>query len=156
MLLHRSAQRVDDLSQRLDSSLNRALRLRHSHIAELAATILRHDPRQALAQARERLLACRIHLDRSAERRIHAAAAARASLEARLHSLSPLSVLDRGYALVLNADGALVRSSAQLAPGNLLTTRLADGSFTSRVESTARAATPSLPSTSSSKPKKKR
>jgi exodeoxyribonuclease VII large subunit len=139
-LLHRSAQRVDDLSQRLDSALDHSIRLRQSQVAEFAATVLRHDPRQALAQARQRLLACRIHLDRSAERRLHTAAAALNSLDARLHSLSPLSVLDRGYALVLNADGALVRSSAQLSSGDVLTTRLADGSFTSRVEATSKPA----------------
>jgi exodeoxyribonuclease VII large subunit len=155
-LLHRSAQRVDDLSQRLDAALDHTLRLRQSHVAELSATVLRHDPRQALAHARERLLACRIHLDRSAERRIHTAAAALNSLDARLHSLSPLSVLDRGYALVLNAKGALVRSSAQLAPGNLLTTRLADGSFTSRVEATARANSSARSPTSSANPRKKK
>ena len=149
-LLHRSAQRVDDLSQRLDSALDHAIRIRQSHVAELAAFVLRHDPRQALAKARERLLACRTHLDRSAERLIHTSAAGLSSLDARLHSLSPLSVLDRGYALVLNADGALVRSSAQLAPGDLLNTRLANGSFTSRVESTAQ------PSGSTTKTKRKK
>jgi exodeoxyribonuclease VII large subunit len=137
MLLHRSAQRVDDLSQRLDSALDRTIRLRQSRVSELAATVLRHDPRQALAQARERLIACRTHLDRSAERLLHTSAAALSSLDARLHSLSPLSVLDRGYALVLSTDGALVRSSAQLTAGDVLATRLADGSFTSRVESIA-------------------
>jgi exodeoxyribonuclease VII large subunit len=156
MFLHRSAQRVDDLSQRLDSALDQTLRVRQSRVVELAACVLRHDPRQALAQARERLLACRIHLDRSAERRIHTAAAALSSLDARLHSLSPLSVLDRGYALVLNAEGALVRSSAQLAPGNLLTTRVADGSFTSRVEATAPADSSPRPPTSSPRSKKKK
>ena len=138
MLLHRSAQRVDDLSQRLDSALDQAIRFRQSRIAELGASVLRHDPRQALAQARQRLLACRIHLERSAERRINTAAAVLSSLDARLHSLSPLSVLDRGYALVLSAQGgSLIRSSAQLSAGDLLTTRLANGSFNSRVESAA-------------------
>jgi exodeoxyribonuclease VII large subunit len=150
MHVHRSAQRIDDLSQRLDSCLDRALRLRQSRVAEFAATVLRHDPRQALAQARERLFACRTHLDRSAERLLHTSAAALSSLEARLHSLSPLSVLERGYALVLNAEGALVRSSAQLIPGDLLSTRLADGSFTSRVESAAQ------PPAGPAKPKKRK
>ncbi|MGH9598398.1 MAG: exodeoxyribonuclease VII large subunit, partial [Terracidiphilus sp.] len=63
------------------------------------------------------------------------------ALDARLHSLSPLAVLDRGYALVLTGDGGLVRSTAQIAAGDRLTTRLADGAFTSRVES----ATPNQP-----------
>jgi exodeoxyribonuclease VII large subunit len=155
MHLHRSAQRVDDLSQRLDSALDRTVRFQQSHVANLAASVLRHDPRQALAQARERLLACRTHLDRSAERLIHTSAATLSSLDARLHSLSPLSVLDRGYALVRSAEGALVRSFSQLTTGDLLTTRLADGSFTSRVESAARANSPSQPASSSKKPRKK-
>jgi len=47
-------------------------------------------------------------------------------------------VLDRGYALVLNAEGSVVRSTAQISPGDPLTTRLADGVFTSRVEATSR------------------
>jgi exodeoxyribonuclease VII large subunit len=150
MLLHRSAQRVDDLSQRLELVLDHAIRVRQSRTSELAASVLRHDPRQALAQARERLLAFSTHLDRAAERLLHSSAVALSSLEARLLSLSPLSVLERGYALVLNSDGSLVRSSAQLASGDLLNTRLADGSFTSRVESTAQ------PTASTTKPKRKK
>jgi exodeoxyribonuclease VII large subunit len=156
MLLHRFAQRIDDLSQRLDSSLDRALRLRQSSVGELAATVLRHDPRQALAQARERLFACRTRIDRSTERLLQSFAAALSFLDARLHSLSPLSVLERGYALVLSADGALVRSAAQLATGDSVTTRLADGSFTSRVESTTAAESPSQPPASSTISKKRK
>jgi exodeoxyribonuclease VII large subunit len=53
---------------------------------------------------------------------------------ARLHALSPLAVLDRGYALVLAADGSVVRSIAQLTQGEALTTRLADGTFNSQVK----------------------
>jgi exodeoxyribonuclease VII large subunit len=56
------------------------------------------------------------------------------ALAARLHALSPLAVLERGYALVLTPEGALVRSAAQIAPGNTITARLSDGAFTSRIE----------------------
>jgi exodeoxyribonuclease VII large subunit len=68
------------------------------------------------------------------ERLLHTSASTLGALDARLHSLSPLAVLDRGYALVLNGAGSLVRSTAQLSSGDLLTTRLADGTFNSRVE----------------------
>jgi exodeoxyribonuclease VII large subunit len=136
-LLRRSAQRLDDLSFRLESALASQLRLRQLHAAALTAAVLRRDPRQALAQARERLLACRARLGHSIERQFHASAANLGALNARLHSLSPLAVLDRGYALVLSDAGSLIRSAAQLAPGDRLTTRLADGAFTSRVEATA-------------------
>jgi exodeoxyribonuclease VII large subunit len=139
-LLHRLAQRLDDFSFRLEAALSTQLRRQQRRVADLTAAVLRHDPRQRLAQARERLAACRTRLERSLERLLHASASTLSSLDARLHSLSPLAVLDRGYALVLTAEGNLIRSTSQLTPGDQLTTRLADGAFTSRVESTQSAA----------------
>jgi len=135
-LLHRQAQRLDDFSFRLESALTAQLRRLQNQVAGRAAAVLSHDPRQSLAQARERLIAFRARLDRSLEHALRRAALRIGALDARLHSLSPLAVLDRGYALVLSAQGSLIRSTAQLASGDQLTTRLADGAFTSRVEST--------------------
>jgi exodeoxyribonuclease VII large subunit len=136
-LIHRQAQRLDDLVFRAEAAVGGQLRQRQRHAADLTAAVLRHDPRQALAQAREQLITCRTHLYHSMERLLHTSGSTLGALDARLHSLSPLAVLDRGYALVLDAAGSLVRSSAQLTHGDLLTTRLADGTFCSRVESTA-------------------
>jgi exodeoxyribonuclease VII large subunit len=136
-LMHRLAQRLDELSFRQESAISGRLRELDRRVAALAAAILRHDPRQELARARQRLAALSARLDRAAERLLHASTASLSALDARLNSLSPLAVLDRGYALVLSADGALIRSTAQVAPGQLVSTRLADGEFTSRVESTA-------------------
>jgi exodeoxyribonuclease VII large subunit len=136
-LLHRSAQRLDDLAFRLEAALATQLRQRQSDVARLSAAVLHHNPRQGLAQARERLQDFRTRLDRSLERTLRRAALRIGALDARLHALSPLAVLDRGYALVLTGEGSLIRSIAQLNAGDQLTTRLADGAFASRVESTA-------------------
>jgi exodeoxyribonuclease VII large subunit len=133
-LLRRLEQRLDDLTFRLEAAANGLLRQRQRQVAELAAAVLRHDPRQSLAQARQRLQAFRTRLDRSLERRLHASAAHLSALDARLNSLSPLAVLDRGYALVLDAQGLVVRSMSQVAPGDQVFTRLFDGAFISRVE----------------------
>ncbi len=137
-LLHRLAQRLDDFSFRLEAAALATLRRQQLHVAGLTAAVLRHDPRRGLAQARARLTACRTRLDRSLELALRASAATVNALDARLHSLSPLAVLDRGYALVLDAHGGLVRSTAQLAAGDTVTTRLSDGSFRSRVENVAK------------------
>jgi exodeoxyribonuclease VII large subunit len=134
-MLHRMAQRLDDLSLREEAAVSGQLRQRLMHVAELTATVLRHDPRQKLSQARERLTSCRTHLIHCMERTLHACVANVSALDARLHSLSPLAVLDRGYALVLDTAGGLVRSTNQIAPGDKVTTRLSDGDFISRVES---------------------
>jgi len=135
-VLHRFAQRIDEAVFCLDSALTTQLHQRQNRVAELAAAILHRDPRPALGHAREHLADFRARLERAVERLIEASASSLGALNARLHSLSPLAVLDRGYALVLSADGALVRSTAKIAPGDRVTTRLADGSFTSQIEST--------------------
>lgn len=139
--MHRAAQRLDELGFRMESALAALLRRRQTQVATLAAAVLHADPRRALARANERLTALETRLERSFERQRQSATARRAALDARLHALSPLAVLDRGYALVLAVDGSVVRSAAQLAPGDAIVTRLADGSVRSRVE----ASTPAEP-----------
>jgi exodeoxyribonuclease VII large subunit len=138
-LLHRQGQRLDDATLRMDAALNLQLRQRQNRVAELTANVLHRDPRQNLAHAREHLSDFRGRLNRSLERLLQRSAARIGALDARLTSLSPLAVLDRGYALVLSAEGSLIRSTSELAAGDRVTTRLADGSFVSRVESTENA-----------------
>jgi len=55
-------------------------------------------------------------------------------LLARVVSLSPQRVLDRGYAVVWNGEGELIRRQAQAAAGAKLQIRVADGEFAVRVE----------------------
>jgi exodeoxyribonuclease VII large subunit len=73
---------------------------------------------------------------RAATSRLELAQTRLGGLASRLESLSPLSVLGRGYSLTTRqANGAIVRSAGQVAAGDELLTRLADGEVTSRVES---------------------
>ena len=136
-LLHQLEQRLDDFSFRLETAVTTQLRQHQRNVASLAAAVLRHDPRRGLAQARERLTSGRTRLIHSMERMMHESVARLSSLDARLHSLSPLAVLERGYALVLTATDVVIRSTLQVAPGDKLVTRLSDGAFISRVESAA-------------------
>ncbi len=53
---------------------------------------------------------------------------------AKLDALSPLKTLERGYAIATTAAGELLRRSTQVAPGDLVTTRLAKGSFSAEVK----------------------
>jgi exodeoxyribonuclease VII large subunit len=136
-LLHRLAQRLDELSFRLESEASTRLRHRLQYVAELAAAILRHDPRRKLAQAREELSACLTRLQRIQDRRLHESVAYWGALDAQLQSLSPLAVLERGYALVLDGKNKVIRSTLQIGPGDRVITRLSDGAFISYVESSA-------------------
>jgi exodeoxyribonuclease VII large subunit len=54
-----------------------------------------------------------------------------------LHAVSPLATLERGYAIVRRRDsGAIVRAAGQVAPGDALRIRLADGELGALVEAT--------------------
>jgi exodeoxyribonuclease VII large subunit len=82
-------------------------------------------------------------LDRAAHRLAPLAAAQiarhRSHLRAsatQLHALSPLNVLARGYALVYNEDGTLLRSAADASAGQIVHARLASGSIEAQVKST--------------------
>ncbi len=86
-----------------------------------------HDLGQTLDTLTERLeRAARLRLER--HRRELAAVAA------RLESLSPLNILQRGYSLTRTAEGKVVREAASMLPGDRIITRLATGEITSIVE----------------------
>ena len=54
-------------------------------------------------------------------------------LASKLDALSPLKVLGRGYAIPRKADGGVVRSVADVAPGDPLKLRVADGEISCQV-----------------------
>ena len=133
-LLHQLSLRVDDLGFRMEENVAGTIRARQREVTELTADVLHHEPRQMLARMRERLAAACTRIERSMERSLGRAAARAEGLDARLRSLSPLAVLDRGYALVLNPNGSVVRSTGQLSSGSHVRTRLSDGEFGSTVD----------------------
>ena len=56
------------------------------------------------------------------------------SAAAGLGALSPYATLERGYAIVRDADGRVVRAAATAPPGSQLQVMLAEGSLDVRVE----------------------
>lgn len=64
---------------------------------------------------------------------IERARVAIAQNEARLQALSPLNVLERGYAIALK-KGKAIRSVSEVNAGDSIDVRVADGAFPARVE----------------------
>jgi exodeoxyribonuclease VII large subunit len=48
--------------------------------------------------------------------------------------LDPVSTMARGWSITRRSDGSVVRSVDEVIVGDMLTTAVGDGSFTSRVE----------------------
>ena len=133
-MLRRLSQRLDEMGFRMEASVTGLIRSRQREVSELVADVLHHEPRQMLARTRERLSVGHTRMERSLERTLRKSTAKLEALDARLRSLSPLAVLERGYALVLGEDGGVIRSSTQVAKGNRVRTQLSDGEFTGTVE----------------------
>ncbi|MCB9777576.1 MAG: exodeoxyribonuclease VII large subunit [Alphaproteobacteria bacterium] len=113
------------MRRRLSDDL--AARRRH-----LRALRLR-DPRQRLADARIRCDELSDRLVRAADRDLLRRQQRLGAVASHLDALSPLRVLERGYAVALH-DGQAVREAASLAPGDLLDLRLHRGAATVQVQ----------------------
>ena len=100
-----------------------------------AQLLLLLSPRRLLDSDRQQVdaLAGRLAagLGRGLDRRRGRLAVAAAELSA----VSPVATLARGFAIVRDAEGRLIRSVSQTRPGTAITIQLGDGSFGAQVTS---------------------
>lgn len=118
-------QRLELLARRLEGAGQRQLHMRRAALAGLQLRLARAQP--DLREAQQRL-----------ERLDHRLRRAMGDLLARRHdriarcggalaALSPTATLQRGYSIVRDANGAIVRDAARLAAGDTLRLRFAAG-----------------------------
>jgi len=134
--LHRREQRLDDLDFRLEKAERRLIE-KHRRRSERASAAVRHyDARRMLSGIR-RELGTQAGSLRFAMRASLAARRARIDrLDHQLKALSPLAILERGYALIFDSAGSLVKDSRQVDAGERISARLAHGSLAAKVEKT--------------------
>ena len=135
-LIGRRAQHLDDLRHRLESSTARRLRAPSARLAALTTRIERQNPTLRLALAAQRLEQAGHSLARLATASVTTRQTRLNQATARLHALSPLAVLNRGYALVYAANGTLLRSAADVQPHQQIRARLAHGTLEAEVTKT--------------------
>jgi exodeoxyribonuclease VII large subunit len=121
--------------QRLATALRNRVRTVRARLDGVAACRVFRRPLERVQLLARRLDELQGRVTRAAGARIELARADLRMLGGQLESLSPLAVLARGYSLTTRAaDGRLVRSASELAVGDAISTCLADGEVTSRVE----------------------
>ena len=96
------------------------------------------DPAASIDNRRIRLDACRDRFCAAQERVLAAKKQRYVRLASLLDAMSPLRVLSRGYAVASDASGRTVRGVEQLASGDALSLRFADGVADCRVENILR------------------
>ncbi len=134
--LGRRQQRIDDLVYRLEKAERRLLDQQRRRWDIAAAAIRHYDASRRLAAMREQLgnrtaglvsvfRTLLLHRRGRLER-----------LDGELQALSPLAILDRGYALVFDASGKLIKEAAQVKTGEDISTKVAHGVIESTVKRT--------------------
>jgi len=73
------------------------------------------------------------HIQSQLERRIAEAKSQTTAYAGRLDALSPLRVLDRGYAIAQDGEGRAVRSVKKVNVGDTLSLRLRDGELAANI-----------------------
>ncbi|HKU21702.1 MAG TPA: exodeoxyribonuclease VII large subunit [Terriglobales bacterium] len=130
----RRQQRLDDLIYRLSTAQRALLGQRRRRLDMASAGVRHHDLRRVLAGVRRDLQAQLAALLASGRAQLLRHRSRLEQLEARLQGLSPLNILDRGYALVFDAQGQLVKDAAQVQSGQEIRARLAKGEITATVK----------------------
>ena len=113
-----------------DQQARRQAALRHAD-----AVLRAHAPRRRLEQLRARLLTLAPRPQAAVARTLQRDALRLRALARSLEAVSPLATVARGYALITKEDGTLVRSVAQVQPGERVDAQVGDGRLTLRVES---------------------
>ncbi|HVO63344.1 MAG TPA: exodeoxyribonuclease VII large subunit [Terriglobales bacterium] len=125
--LGRRQQRVDELLFRLENAERRILE-QHRRRWETAAAAVRHyDVRQRLAAMHEQLENRTATLGAALRAVLLQHRSRLERLAGTLEALSPLAILERGYALVFDASGKLIKDADAVKPGDDILTRLAKG-----------------------------
>jgi exodeoxyribonuclease VII large subunit len=127
--------RLEAARTRLFSAIRERLRAERHSLAARLERLARRDPRLLCAQDRARLRELRGRLHAQAGSLITSQRAHLAQQAARLHALSPLAVLSRGYAIALHerTGRALLRAGDAQA-GDRVLLRLHEGVLRTRVE----------------------
>ena len=132
--LARDRERLAHLHHRLLAVLRERQQGERNRLERLHARLLARHPQQRLPLLRRQLAEqsqrLRYAIARQLERERHALEQTARTLQA----VSPLATLERGYAILLDANGNVVRSTSGVEPGAGLQARLADGSLALRVE----------------------
>jgi exodeoxyribonuclease VII large subunit len=105
---------LDDLRNRADAALAHAMQARRHDVALLAGRLAAAGPQRRVEAESQRLL----------------------GFWKRLQAASPASVLNRGFAIVRDAQGRPVTRAAVLQAGERIGIEFGDGRGAARVEST--------------------
>ncbi|RBW49819.1 exodeoxyribonuclease VII large subunit [Marinobacter sp. F3R11] len=129
------AQRLDDLELRLDKSIQQRLERLQIRSTHLAQRLAMQSPRKQLADSREMLDRSALQLNNAMQRTLARLQDRLEHTAGTLNVVSPLATLGRGYAIVRDSHGNIVRKSVDVVAGDRISAHVAHGTITAKVTS---------------------
>ena len=134
--INQRGQKLDEAMLRLERS-ERTILERHRRRWETAAAAVRHyDARRMLAGVRRELDARMAAMSSTMTNLLLRRRSKLDQLSGEIEALSPVAILERGYALVFDASGKLVKDASQVKLGDEISARVAKGTIESVVKNT--------------------
>nr|WP_298414831.1 exodeoxyribonuclease VII large subunit [uncultured Halomonas sp.] len=125
--LTRQRQHLDQLEARLQRAMQQRLVQARQRQEMAIRGLSLFDPAQQIAESRRRLEQASRRLNSALPRRLEMECTRLNALMRELNAVSPLAVLGRGYAIIENSEGSVVKRAEDTRPGERLSARLANG-----------------------------
>jgi exodeoxyribonuclease VII large subunit len=131
--LARDRERLLHLQHRLSVVLREQSQLRQTRLERLHARLLAQHPRTQWSLLARRLAEQDQRLRRAITYTLERQQTALRHAGHALHAISPLATLERGYAILFDETGQVVRSVAAVSEGDTVNARVSDGELSLRV-----------------------
>ena len=129
-------KRLAHTQARMAAAVERQLSLSRQRLEALAGKRVLQSPMNYLQDKRMTLEYSRERLSSASQRLMQAKREQFVRLTAKLDAMSPLKVLSRGYAIVSDENGKVIKRTEDAKPGDVLTARVEDGAITVQVQKT--------------------
>ncbi len=129
---------IQQTSRALADGLANAVAQRRETLRARLRLLWLLSPRRTVDADRQQIDALTDRMARAAQRLLDRRVGRLAVAQAGLTAVSPLGTLARGFAIVRDGDGGLIRSVTQARPGEAITIQVSDGVFGGRIDGQGR------------------
>ena len=127
-------QQVDWKSESLRSVIHEVIRSKTDDLSNYSVQLSRYHPARQIEEISGKIDLLKKSLTHSLSINMKSVVERYEKGAIAIKTLGPDSVLDRGFSLTLDADGKLITSTDEVKPGDLMTTRLKNGTIKSTAQ----------------------
>jgi len=132
-LIRQRQQKLDDLTHRMELAERNLIERSRRRWETISSAVRHYDLRLVLSGMRRELESRTTSLAAVMRNVLLQHRVRSERFETALRSLSPLAILDRGYALIFDSQGKLLKDSAAVNSGDEISARLANGQIDATV-----------------------